>query len=78
MTAKAVSSIWVWRFDHPPDRVWPLLADTARWNEAADLIISSLNTTLGQRRVTYDFERLMQDATLLKCSEFGRAMIENM
>ena len=48
------------------------------WNEAADLIISSLNTTLGQRRVTYDFERLMQDATLLKCSEFGRAMIENM
>ena len=48
------------------------------WNEAADFIISSLNTTLGQRRVTYDFERLMQDATLLKCSEFGRAMIENM
>ena len=48
------------------------------WNEAADFIISSLNATLGQKRVTYDFERLMQDATLLKCSEFGRAMIENM
>ena len=48
------------------------------WNEAADFIISSLNATLGQKRVTYDFERLMEDATLLKCSEFGRAMIENM
>ena len=48
------------------------------WNEAADFIISSLNATLGQKRVTYDFERLMEDATLLKCSEFGRAMIENL
>ena len=48
------------------------------WNEAADLIVSSLSKTIGQKRVTYDFERLMPGATLLKTSEFGRAMVENM
>jgi isocitrate dehydrogenase len=48
------------------------------WNEAADLIISSLERTIAQKRVTYDFERLLSGATLLKTSEFGRAMVENM
>ena len=48
------------------------------WGEAADLIISSLERTIAQKRVTYDFERLMQGATLLKTSEFGDAMIGNM
>ncbi len=48
------------------------------WNEAADLVVSSLGKTIAQKRVTYDFERLMEGATLLKCSEFGQAMIENM
>jgi len=48
------------------------------WDEAAALIVSSLGKTIAQKRVTYDFERLMDDATLLKCSEFGQAMIENM
>jgi len=48
------------------------------WNEAADLIISSLEKTISQKRVTYDFERLMEGATLMKCSEFGEAMVENM
>ncbi len=48
------------------------------WNEAADLIIESLETTISQKRVTYDFERQMDDATLLKCSEFAEAMVENM
>ena len=48
------------------------------WNEAARLVISSLSTTLRQKRVTYDLERLMEGATLLKCSEFGQAMIDNM
>ena len=48
------------------------------WNEAADLIVSSLERTIAQKRVTYDFERLMDDATLLKTSEFGQAMIDNM
>jgi isocitrate dehydrogenase len=48
------------------------------WDEAADLIISSLSKTIGQKRVTYDFERLLPGATLLKTSEFGKAMVENM
>jgi isocitrate dehydrogenase len=48
------------------------------WNEAADLIISSLEKTIAQKRVTYDLERLMPGASLLRTSEFGRAMVENM
>jgi isocitrate dehydrogenase len=48
------------------------------WDEAADLIIASLEKTIAQKRVTYDFERQMTGATLLKTSEFGRAMAENM
>ncbi len=48
------------------------------WTEAADLIIASLEKTIAQKRVTYDFERLMPGATLVKTSEFGRAMVENM
>lgn len=48
------------------------------WHEAADLIISSMNKTIAQKKVTYDFHRLMENATLLKCSEFGEALCENM
>ena len=48
------------------------------WDEAADLIIRSLERTIAQKRVTYDFERLMTGATLLKTSEFGGAMVDNM
>ena len=48
------------------------------WNEAADLIISSLDATIQQKRVTYDFERMMEGATLLSCSGFARAMVGNM
>jgi isocitrate dehydrogenase len=48
------------------------------WPEAAELIVSSLSKTIGQKRVTYDLERLLPGATLLKTSEFGRAMVENM
>ena len=48
------------------------------WTEAADAIIQSMETTIGQKRVTYDFERQMEGATLLKCSEFGDALIENL
>jgi isocitrate dehydrogenase len=48
------------------------------WGEAADLIISSLEKTIAQKRVTYDFERLMPGATLVSCSGFGQAMVENM
>lgn len=48
------------------------------WIEAADLIISSMDKTIQSKRVTYDFERLMKGATVLKCSEFGDELIKNM
>ena len=48
------------------------------WTEAADLVIKGMNGAIGQKRVTYDFERLMDDAKLLSCSNFGKAMIDNM
>ena len=47
------------------------------WNEAADLIIGAMNKTIGQKIVTYDFARLMDDATEVKTSEFGNALIRN-
>ena len=48
------------------------------WHEAADLIIAGIDKTISQKRVTYDFERQMEGATLLKCSEFSEAVVENM
>ncbi len=48
------------------------------WDEAADLIVNAMEKTISAKTVTYDFERLMDGATLLKCSEFGQAVIENM
>ncbi|WP_373332467.1 NADP-dependent isocitrate dehydrogenase [Thiopseudomonas alkaliphila] len=48
------------------------------WIEAADLVIKGINGAIGEKTVTYDFERLMDDATLLSCSEFGDAMIAKM
>ena len=48
------------------------------WKEAADLIIEAMQKTIGAKTVTYDFERLMDGAKLLKCSEFGNAIIENL
>ena len=48
------------------------------WKEAADLIIEGMQKTIGAKTVTYDFERLMDGAKLLKCSDFGNAIIENL
>jgi len=48
------------------------------WNEAADLIIDGMNGAIQAKTVTYDFERLMEGATLLSCSEFGDAIIAKM
>jgi isocitrate dehydrogenase len=48
------------------------------WSEAADLIEQSMERTIEQKKVTYDFERLMPGATKVKTSEFADAMIENM
>lgn len=48
------------------------------WTEAADLVINGLDKSIAKKRVTYDFERMMEGATLLKCSEFGDEVISNM
>ncbi|HEV8598163.1 MAG TPA: NADP-dependent isocitrate dehydrogenase [Gemmatimonadales bacterium] len=48
------------------------------WNEAADLVLRGLDRTIAQKRVTYDFHRLMEGAVLLKTSEFADALIANM
>jgi isocitrate dehydrogenase len=48
------------------------------WGEAADLIIKGLDGAIGSKRVTYDFARLMEGATEIKCSEFGDNIIEHM
>ncbi|RLQ20589.1 NADP-dependent isocitrate dehydrogenase [Seongchinamella sediminis] len=48
------------------------------WNEAADLIINGMNGAIQAGTVTYDFERLMEGATLLSCSEFGQAIVKSM
>jgi isocitrate dehydrogenase len=48
------------------------------WNEAAGLIIKGLQGAIRSKRVTYDFERLMEGATKLKCSEFGEEIVRNM
>jgi isocitrate dehydrogenase len=48
------------------------------WNEAAQLIVKGLQGAIKKKRVTYDFERLMDGATKLKCSEFGTEIISNM
>jgi isocitrate dehydrogenase len=49
-----------------------------RWEEAADAIEKALEKTIGQKRVTYDFERQMEGATILRTSEFASAIIENL
>ena len=48
------------------------------WREAADLIVSGMEGAISEKTVTYDFERLMRDASLLSCSEFGAAVIRRM
>lgn len=48
------------------------------WREAADAIVQGMEGAIGNKTVTYDFERLMDGATLLKCSEFGDAIIAAM
>jgi isocitrate dehydrogenase len=48
------------------------------WTEAADLVIRGLGRAIAERRVTYDFHRLMEGATLLRTSEFAEAVVANM
>lgn len=48
------------------------------WREAADLVIQAMEAAIGDKQVTYDFARLMEDANEVSCSEFGQAMIDRM
>jgi isocitrate dehydrogenase len=48
------------------------------WKEAAENVERALSRTISQKRVTYDLERQMQGATLLKASEFGQAIVDNL
>ena len=48
------------------------------WTKAANLVLKGVKGAIRKKRVTYDFQRLMKDATLLKCSEFGDEIIANM
>ncbi|CAM4148426.1 MULTISPECIES: NADP-dependent isocitrate dehydrogenase [Jeotgalicoccus] len=55
-----------------------LMLEHLGWQEAADLVNSAIENTISKKIVTYDFARLMDGATEVKCSEFGDALIENM
>jgi isocitrate dehydrogenase len=55
-----------------------MMLEQLGWTEAARLVSNAVQETIKQKRVTYDLERQMTGATLLKCSEFGQALIENM
>jgi len=48
------------------------------WTEAAELILRGLNGAIAAKTVTYDFERLMEGAKLVKCSEFGQEVVKHM
>ena len=55
-----------------------LMLEHLGWQEAADLIVASLGKTIQNKTVTYDFARLMEGSTEIKCSEFGNKLIENL
>ncbi len=55
-----------------------MMFDYMGWGEAGDLIVKGIEGGIAKKRVTYDFERLMEGATKLKCSEFGSEIIANM
>src|SRR6202140_2566553 len=55
-----------------------LMFEHMGWQEVADGIIRGLEKTISKKEVTYDFERLMTGAKFLKCSEFGKAIVDNM
>ncbi len=55
-----------------------MMLEYINWGEAASLIVKGLKSAIGNKRVTYDFERLMEGATKLRCSEFGEEIVRNM
>ena len=54
-----------------------LMFEHMGWQEVADAIVRGMSKAIANKTVTYDFERLMTGAKLLKCSEFGRAIVDN-
>lgn len=55
-----------------------MMLEYVGWHEAADLIVSGIESAINKKRVTYDFHRLMEGATKLKCSEFGAEIVASM
>ena len=55
-----------------------MMLEYVGWQEAADLIVSGIKSAINKKRVTYDFHRLMEGATKLKCSEFGAEIVASM
>jgi isocitrate dehydrogenase len=55
-----------------------MMFEYMEWTEAANLILKGLEQSIANKRVTYDFARMMDGATELKCSEFGQEIIKNM
>jgi len=55
-----------------------MMFDYLGWQEASRLVVQAMERTIEAKTVTYDLERLMEGAKLLKCSEFGQALIDNM
>ncbi len=55
-----------------------MMLEHLEWFEAAEMAVSAMEKTIEQKKVTYDLERQMEGATLLKCSEFAKAIVENM
>jgi len=55
-----------------------MMLEHLEWQEAADLIVKGLETTIQNKTVTYDFERLMEGGTKVSCSEFGNLIVKNM
>jgi len=55
-----------------------MMFEYLEWHEVAKLIYKGLENAIAAKRVTYDFHRQMEGATLLKCSEFGREVVKNM
>ncbi|WP_311753624.1 isocitrate/isopropylmalate family dehydrogenase [Proteus columbae] len=58
--------------------IWGIMLRHMGWTEAADLIIKGMEGAIAAKTVTYDFERQLEGANLLKCSEFGDAIIKHM
>ena len=54
------------------------MLDYIGWSEAGNMIVKGIEGAIKNKRVTYDFHRLMDNATKLKCSEFGQEIVDNM